>query len=754
MDPTSSRPPRSRPASRCSNRGTATAAAFDVSLLLSTKDRPERTRTGFRGVVAEIGRLTVPAGLGAGRDVLRVFEGRIPAGLVAGTYALVAMADPVGALRDLRRDDNVGTIPVRVLARAVLRSTTPGLALDRGESAPGETFGVAATLRNEGNVPTSAASITISLVGGDPRERRREDRLLAAMPLDGVRPGETRELRLTAALPPSTPRGRARVVLRLVTPGADVEDLDEATIVIRFGGTGVDLVAHDARVEPARARSGGGIRVTAKISNLGDRGSSATAASLDLSSAAGEIRLAKVDLPPLDARGSIELPFLARLPRDLPAGRSWLRVRVDPDGRVAQTDRDNDVTWIALDVEGRFERDLRASIGPLALGEGSRSRPGRPIDLSTRIDNRGEAAIEGLEVEAVLVARDGTTRSLGRRPASIDGGRGAFLDFADRFVLPGDLAPGEYVLRFLLDPDQRMPWADASPVAETGVTVDPATDPCDLAPVALDFDRRVLLGGRRIAVEAMILNRGPGTAPEFDVELALGSTDLSRRSYWLPLMTRRLEPGIRAGVQTRARFDVVLPAEIPDGEYRVVVTVDPWGLVDPSRAADNALGRDVRIGGSEPAPAPAPVPTPMPLPPTYEPPRPLPAPPPAPAPLPSPTAPPSAPTATSTPLLLAVLTANNELVRETGTSAAFLVHFPTSAAGPFVLEVALETGGGRYPLGEFDVPGGGEGTPGVARGRLRVPSSVGAGAATLVLTLRPETGPGARAPVRLPIAVR
>ena len=238
--------------------------------------------------------------------------------------------------------------------------------------------------------------------------------------------------------------------------------------------------------------------------------------------------------------------------------------------------------------------------------------------------------------------------------------------------MPGDVPPGEYALRLVVDPDQRLPWAGASPSAELPVTVDAIDDTCDLAPVSLEFDRRMAVGGRRLAVDVMILNRGPGTAPAFDVELALGSPDLSRRTYWLPLSTKHLNAGIKAGVQTRAIFDVVLPAEIPDGEYRVVATVDPWGQVDPAKSADNALGRDFRLATGTP-------PEPAPLPPAPPAPTPIPAPfrPVSPAPVPSPT--PTAPVvATSVPSVLSVLAPNDELVRETGTSVVFVVNETTS----------------------------------------------------------------------------
>jgi len=501
-----------------------------------------------------------------------------------------------------------------------------------------------------------------------------------------------------------------------------------------------------------RARAGGGVRVTARVDNLGEARSAATTVELVISSAAGEMALSRTDLPVLAAHQSMDVTLVGRLPRELPAGRSWLRVRVDPDGRVEQSDRDNDVTWAPIDVEGRFDRDLAATLGALAIGGGGRVRPGGPIDVSTALHNRGEGRVDPADVEAFLVGRDGRARSLGRRTLATGVERGASLDWAERFTCPSDLEPGEYVLRVTIDPDRRMPWADAGPVAESTVVVDAAGVTCDLAPIALDFDARVPVGGRRLLVEAIVLNRGPGAAPDFDLELALGSIDRQRRSYWLPLTTRRVDAGLAAGVQTRVRFDVVVPLEVPDGEYRVVVTADPWGRVDPSKSGDNALGREIRLVGGAGAP-------PAPLPPAPEPPRPLPPAPMPPTPAPPPPAPTPSPTPTSAaasavPMVLSVLAPGDALARESATPVVFLVHYPVDVSGAYVLGVELEAAGKSWPLGDFDVPTGAAGTPGVVRARLRVPSTVAAGTATLVLSVRADSGSVGRDALRLPVTVR
>jgi hypothetical protein len=101
----------------------------------------------------------------------------------------------------------------------------------------------------------------------------------------------------------------------------------------------------------------------------------------------------------LRARGVADIVLDGRLPRTTPAGKAWLAVRLDPDGRLPQTDRENDVTWVSVDVAGRFDADVDAR---------GRSRPRRgrsaeartPARRAHRSRTRARAARDA-EVEGV-----------------------------------------------------------------------------------------------------------------------------------------------------------------------------------------------------------------------------------------------------------------------------------------------------------------------------------------------------------------
>jgi hypothetical protein len=173
-------------------------------------------------------------------------------------------------LAELRRASLA--VPLTIDGAAVLRVAEPGLALDRQESFPGETFAVAASLVNDGNEPSMPGTLALVAALPGPRARTNLGTVIVALPLDPVRPGEARQVSLTTALPPTARHGRQRLVLRHVVPGTDPVDLAEATIAVRAMAPGLDLVAYEGRVSPSRARAGEAVRVRVRVASLGDGG--------------------------------------------------------------------------------------------------------------------------------------------------------------------------------------------------------------------------------------------------------------------------------------------------------------------------------------------------------------------------------------------------------------------------------------------------------------------------------------------------
>jgi hypothetical protein len=406
-------------------------------------------------------------------------------------------------------------------------------------------------------------------------------------------------------------------------------------------------------------------------------------------------------------------------------------------------------------------------------------RAGGAFDVRARITNAGAIDVTGLEVEGRLAAAGasppsdagaalGDSWSLGRRTILSTIPRGGFVDFAERYVLPADLPPGAYDFRLVLDPDARLPWTEGVVHWSEGLHVEvrgPTPQSSDLAVSSMEVTPRPGTNGRRLGVSAMLLNRGPGVAPAFDVETVLvsGGARAASGGWWLPLGTRTVPGGVPAGAETRARFDVEVPAELPAGEYRVVVRVDPRRTVDAVRGADDSMSRDVVVGDAPP-PAPG-SPPPLPAEPPPAPPASPPAPsvPPALPPSQAGTSTPKAPAADpSLPLPLAPLLPSEGLTRDRSQPVTFLLSHSAERRDAAVLDVLLEQPGAAGApatsrlLSSFDVPAGPAGVVTAVKGRLRAPPEAPAGDASLLLVVRASSSPDApaRDALRVPVTIR
>ena len=690
---------------RVANEGGAPAPAFDVTLCLATRERPEPRREGWAGLVSELGRATVPAGLAPGAETLRRIAGRLPPGLPPGAYFLVAIADPEGAAGTGPR--RIVAAPFMVRGRALLRLPDSGVALDREETGAGEAFTVVATVRNDGYAASSAASVAIVFARDPgPAFRRRlgapaEEWELATLPLEALRPRESRQLIASVKAPPGLPRGRFRVVLRLVRPGEEPQDLGETTIALRATAAGIDLVAYEARVSPEAARAGEGVRMTVRVGNVGDGPSPATRAALVLSDSAEQrIQVLGVaDVPALAPRQDVDVTLRGRLPRDLPEGRAWLGAAIDSDSRIPEPDRENNTAWASVEVLGRYDRDVRLRLGPLSADAGPAAAPGGPVDVFARVENASAGAVDEAEVEVVLLSAKGVARSLGRRALGAGIAAGEALDLAERFLLPADLEPGRYTVRLVVDPDRRLPWAEpAGPNwADAPLDVGREVDRSALAVAQLEADEKPGSGGRRFLVSAMLRNLGPAAAPEFGVEASLAAGDLARPTLWLPLSARTMAAGLAAGVETRARFEVEVPPELPAGAYRLVVTAGQRRATGARELAGAVGSREIRVGEEAALPPAAPA-----------------------APVPAGTAP--AARAPGLPLVVAAFLPGEGLAGYAEAPVRFLFAYPADWTGAAVVRALLvDAQGHLVASGDFPVPPSEAGVAATSEGRLRVP---------------------------------
>ena len=204
---------------RVANAGRVAAPAFDVAVLLSTRERPERRRDGWRGVVSEVARTTVPAGTAPGTEAVRVLDARLPAGLAPGRWYLLVVPDPAGAVDEPKRDEDLASVPVQLVGRAVVRAAEPTLRLEPADVAPGARFAATATLRNDGNQASPAATLVLARPGGDGRGRRAPTaqtlaRFVRQSPSTSMKPRSSRRSPTASAARPSANGTRPMETMR------------------------------------------------------------------------------------------------------------------------------------------------------------------------------------------------------------------------------------------------------------------------------------------------------------------------------------------------------------------------------------------------------------------------------------------------------------------------------------------------------------------------------------------------------------
>jgi hypothetical protein len=616
---------------------------------------------------------------GGGATVRRL-EGRVPPGLGGGRYFLVAVADPEGRVPEVGRGDLWAATPLHVTESAALVGVGP-LLVSPEAAFPGERVALAGVLRNEGNVPLPDATVVVRLVSPS-RGGSESEAVLFRAARGAVRPGETREVRLTVAVPAGLRRGRHRVVLRVSAPGWGPADLLEGALDVRSKAPGVDLVAFAVRVVPGRARAGERVRVLVSVANLGDGRSPPARLVVREGEGAPSPRgpRGEAELPALAPGETVEVAVPVRLPRDLGEGTTWLVATIDPERRVPQAERENDVAWAPVEVRGRHDRDVALGLDDLEVGDAGEGRPtpGRPFDVRARVHNRGRGRVEDAEVEAVLVGPGGAVRSLGRRPLGGAVPEGDGLDWAERFVLPSDLAPGTYALRLLLDPDARLPWEgdEAGAVAEVPFSVAPsaAAPGPDLAALALDRAAGSAPGSRRLAFTARVGNAGGRPAGAFEASLELEPEAAGAGAWRLPLATALVSAGLRPGAETVVRLDGDAPEFLADGAYRATLVVDPRGEVDRGRLDDNCVSVLLRLGA---------------------PPRPTPPAPPAGPPVPTESPPPS-PAGAGGLTLLDARPAQARVPRGATLWIAWRLRAEGGGGGKFRLVVSARDAGGAY----------------------------------------------------------
>ncbi|MEW6324363.1 MAG: CARDB domain-containing protein, partial [Nitrospirota bacterium] len=513
-----------------------------------------------------LGQSELAGGLAPGEERTAERTFAAPDGMTAGRYRLIGQIDPQQRAADSRRENNQAQsdwLAVGYDLQLVELGAEP--------SPDGLEVRVTDAVVNRGLLP-AAGRVAIEYV------LKQDDAKAAAMTLGrrvietGLAPGERSGGGATMRLPEGSAHYRWKISAQVSAAGVDSQPGNNAQAT-PFVNEGVDLAVGKAKASVSAA--GDRLTVTETVNNYGWAPLNRPVRIMYALSASGlldgnELPLGDRTISTLPAGRDATTTNTFPLPASLASNRYFLVIQVDPDRRVAEAKRDNNVA-----------AGSTVAIGPQPVLEGVQAQvkpDGGAMAVTVTVANRGNRTMSGPLPVTFGVARDeaGNERvaELGRNtitPLS-PGGRATP---AFTLSLPPTLAPGAYFVTAQLDGEQKA-------VSAAALAVGP-----DLVSQAL---RAELIGQgeqTKVGITDAIANQGnrPVGRP-FTVSYLL-STDwrLDRQDI---LLGRRTIEQLPAGEQHNATVQFAVPVlTIETGRYFVLSRIDLEGAIEESNPANN-----------------------------------------------------------------------------------------------------------------------------------------------------------------------
>ncbi len=407
--------------------------------------------------------------------------------------------------------------------------------------------------------------------------------------------------------------------VRLVVTDADEGGTGEATVDITVSDP-ADLQVRDVGATPRRTRAGGNVTVAWGLRNEGATVIGtweqlvflSPTADFDPTTAVEVARLARTN----DAAGTEAGQELdVTLPADLASGDWFLGILADPDERVGDRDRDNNVAFAAAPLQIRNPTEEGPDLAPCGvgipafdqLGDGAAptAELGDQLDVTVCVTNTGNKPVASFGY-ALYLSRDEVVDE-GDAPVGLRGGialgAGDRETFADLIDLATDLAPGDWRLLVRLDPEDAVGeklednnergWPGTFTLAPPGEVegVDLVVSRFAVA----DAPER-LFWGQSLAAELVITNRGDAGVERFFVAQVMAEPIDGRA----PVQVASANvPRIDARAETPISVPIRITRRVPEGDYRLVAVVDPTNGVGDVNPGNNrrVLQQVLRLGG-------------------------------------------------------------------------------------------------------------------------------------------------------------
>jgi subtilase family serine protease/subtilisin-like proprotein convertase family protein len=441
------------------NQSTAPANAgpFRIGIYLSS-DVP----TPGAGLL--IGNLSVN-GLVAGALPLAVTGTvLVPASMQAGLYFLSAVADVDNGIAEIDEDNNGltnETMQVSVGRPDLQVSRIAGPAT--GIGAAGQPLAVSLDVRNDAPVPATAGPFKVGVFLSSTNSSSMGTRL-GTLNVTALAAGARRTLTATLPVPANVSAGSYFLV-----GAADVESsVTELSETNNELGTAAALQIRQPDLTvltatgPTTWAPGQPFVVTASVRNLALAPAAAGGfrVGVFLDDATGT-PVGSVAVTGLAAQGTTSLRIPVTVPPEAAPGAHDVVVVADHEGRLAESDEENNTRLTAAPVQVR-----RADLTVTALAGPPLGVRGRAISVANTVANIGEAPATGVQVSffvSPVDATPGAGRLIGTRTIATLAAAGspASVSAATTAVtLPANLDPGSYFLSAVVDPAGRVAEAE------------------------------------------------------------------------------------------------------------------------------------------------------------------------------------------------------------------------------------------------------------------------------------------------------
>ena len=521
-----------------------------------------------------IGRRELAGALASGEERKTVTTLSLPDDLSAGRYLVMAQLDPDERLPDGDRGNNQ-----RRSETLVIGYDLEVAALSAEPSSDGVQVKVTETVANRGLLPADGPITVRYLLQEEPTRAgaERTETPIGGRTIDGgLAAGERSTGAVTVTLPDNAGARRWRLVAAVSAAGVDTRADNDRRATVALINEGVDLAL--GKTTAALSPAADHLTVTDTVKNYGRAALARPVRVVYALSATGQMDghetvLGARTIAALAADGESAATTTLAVPPTMEPNRYFVVIQIDPDRRVAELKRDNNIA-----------AGQRINIGPepvLEAVDATLKPDGTAMAVKVTVTNRGNRPSGPVALTFGVSAGDKKAQSvieLGRESVtSLPPGRRATPDFV--LPVPATLPAGAYFVTARLEGQP----------TDQPVTVTPAALPLGPDLLSQELSAQLVGAGEqlKVSVSDTVVNEGnQGVAHPFAVSYFL-STDWKLDGGDIPLGQRTIDL-LPAHEQNSATAQFPVPVlTIQTGRYFVLSRIDLEGTVQESDRTNN-----------------------------------------------------------------------------------------------------------------------------------------------------------------------